>query len=324
MRHILKKSHIFGVILLISSLISGCLEQDPLTGRSHLNLVSASSLNQMSFKQYDEIIQKHGLSTDPVKTAMVKQVGFDIKNAVEEYCSEIGIEERLKNFDWEFKLIECKEENAFCMPGGKVGIYTGILKITEDEDGLAVVMAHEIAHAIAEHSRERMSQAMLINMGGLALGQAMQRRDNKAATLFMGLYGIGANVGFVLPHSRTQEYEADKLGLRFMAMAGYDPRAAVSLWERMSQKSSNKPPEFLSTHPTDENRINQIKKLLPEAIDVYNKSKSGRSGSYNKNNSISKKIVLPEKPEMSKNIPGDLEKARLENEKLKKQLGLKK
>lgn len=310
------------LIFVLSIFMHGCLEQDPLTGRSHFNLVSSSALNEMSFQQYDELIKKNGLSTDPVKTAMVKKVGLDIKDAVEKYCRELGIAERLKNYKWEFSLIESKQANAFCMPGGKVGIYTGILELTEDENGLAVVMAHEIAHAIAEHSRERMSQAMLISMGGMALGKAMQKKGGKSGAVFLGLYGIGTNLGFMLPNSRKQEYEADKLGLKFMAMAGYNPTAAVSLWERMSKTGKNKPPEFLSTHPTDSNRIKEIRRLLPESMEIYrNSGKAKFISGYSASTNKTTKNVTSKKRISSK---AELMKVKEENKILKEKLGLNK
>ncbi|MHC4871163.1 MAG: M48 family metallopeptidase [Planctomycetota bacterium] len=308
-------------LLLLSFIFSGCLQHDPVTGRSRLSLVSSTSLNKMSFQQYDKLIKKHGLSTDPVKSAMVKKVGLDIKDAVEKYCYELGIGERLKNYKWEFSLIENDQINAFCMPGGKVGIYTGILKITEDEDGLAVVIAHEVAHAIAEHSRERMSQAMLISMGGMALGKAMEKKEGKSGAVFLGLYGIGTSVGFMLPNSRKQEYEADKLGLKFMAMAGYNPSAAVSLWQRMSKTGKKKPPEFLSTHPADQSRIEEIRKMLPGAMKIYNNSGEIKS---DKKNNFSGKSVQNKTSQNSVPVNVKLKKAREENIMLKKKLGLEK
>lgn len=226
----------------------------------------------MSFQQYDEFIRSNKLSNDASNSEMVKRVGNNIKNAVERYMADNKISNRLNGYNWEFNLVESSEINAWCMPGGKVVVYTGILPITQDENGLAVVMGHEIAHAIAEHGNERMSQILLTQLGGLALSEALNSQPERTRDLWLGVYGLGAQVGVLLPYSRTHESEADKLGLIFMAMAGYDPNSAVGFWERMAAlKQGQAPPEFLSTHPSDKTRIEDIKKNLPEALNYYNK-----------------------------------------------------
>lgn len=187
----------------------------------------------------------------------------------------------LEGFQWEFNVIENKAVNAWCMPGGKVVFYTGILPICRDETGIAVVMGHEISHAIASHGAERMSQGLLaqgaLTAGQVGLGVAMANKPQETQNIWMGLYGIAApaaaSVGYILPNSRNQESEADRLGLTFMAMAGYDPRAAVDFWQRMAQASGGqKPPQWLSTHPADNSRVSNLQKLMPDAVKLYNKS----------------------------------------------------
>ena len=180
------------------------------------------------------------------------------------------MESEIKNYRWEFNLIENdKMVNAFCMPGGKVGVYTGILPITQNETGLAVVMGHEIAHAIAKHGNERVSQGLLAQLGGVALSTALSKNPGTTNQIFMAAYGVGANVGVLLPYSRLHESEADRIGLILMAKAGYDPREAVPFWQRMNEKGGPRPPEFLSTHPAPESRIKQIQDLIPEAMKYY-------------------------------------------------------
>ena len=179
---------------------------------------------------------------------------------------------QLQGFVWEFNLVESDEVNAWCMPGGKVVVYTGILPITQDETGLAVVMGHEIAHAVANHGSERMSHALITQMGGMALNKALENKPEQTRNLWMGAFGLGAQFGYMLPFSRTHEKEADHLGLIFMAIAGYNPEKAVEFWERMAQMSQgNAPPEFMSTHPSDATRIREIKAHLPEAMLYYKK-----------------------------------------------------
>jgi len=177
----------------------------------------------------------------------------------------------LNGFEWEFNLIENEEVNAWCMPGGKVVVYSGILPVTQNEIGLAVVMGHEIGHAVAKHSNERMSQALLAQLGGQTLATALQEKPEQTQEIWMTIFGVGVQLGAVLPYSRLQEGEADHLGLIFMAMAGYDPNGSIEFWQRMSQNAGAKPPEFLSTHPSDENRIKKIKSEIKEAMKYYKK-----------------------------------------------------
>jgi len=243
----------------------------PITGRQQLDIIPDNEMMSMSFQQYDEFLKEHKLSEDSEKVAMVKRTGSRIKKAVERYFAERNMESRISDYRWEFNLIENDEVNAWAMPGGKVVVYTGLLPVARDETGLAVVMGHEIAHAVAKHGDERMSQVLLAQMGGMALSEALKTKPEKTRQLWLSVYGVGAQVGMLLPFSRTHESEADHLGLIFMAMAGYDPREAVDFWSRMLEKKEGAaPPEFLSTHPAGETRIRDLRELMPEAMKYYN------------------------------------------------------
>ena len=242
----------------------------PLTERKTLHFVSDSELLSLSIQQYSEVLKKSKLSKDPLKVQMVKRVGERIARASEEFMKDSGLESDIKNYKWEFNLIEDdKVINAWCMPGGKVVVYTGILPIAKDETGLAVVMGHEIAHAIAKHGNERMSEALLVQLGGVGLSLALSQQPNTTQQIFMAAYGVTANVGVLLPYSRVHESEADRIGLVLMAKAGYDPRVAIPFWQRMNEKGEGRPPEFLSTHPAPETRINRIQTFIPEAMQYY-------------------------------------------------------
>ncbi len=259
------------IILLIILLIITACSRVLISNRRQLNLIANSSMLQMSFDQYEQFFEENVISTDKEKTNMVKNVGKNIQEAVEQYFIENNLEDELKNYDWEFNLVESKEINAWCMPGGKVVFYTGILPLTKDKNGLAVVMGHEIAHAIAKHGNERMSQGLMAQVGGVALALAMREKPEQTQQLWMDAFGAGTQLGVLLPFSRVHESEADHLGLIFMSMAGYNPNHAVSFWRRMSEmKGEQAPPEFISTHPSDKNRIAQIEKLLPEVLIYYN------------------------------------------------------
>jgi predicted Zn-dependent protease len=242
----------------------------PLTGRKQLNLVPASEMLSTSFQQYGDFVKQNKASSDRSGAELVRTVGTRIKGAVEQYMGSNGLSDRLKGYAWEFNLIESKEVNAWCMPGGKVVVYTGILPLTKNEQGLAVVLGHEIAHAIAEHGNERMSQEMIAQFGGSALSELLKSKPAETQQLWMGVFGAGAQYGVLLPYSRTHESEADHLGLIFMAMAGYDPNGALDFWQRMAATNKGKaPPEFMSTHPADETRISQIQQNIPEALKYY-------------------------------------------------------
>jgi predicted Zn-dependent protease len=258
----------YGSLLCLLTFFLVSCETVPITGRSQLSLVSDSEINAMSFNEYKEFLSKHKLSNNVDQTQRVKNVGMRISSAVGQFFSRQGQSSRLAGYKWEFNLVEDKEVNAWCMPGGKVVVYTGILPVTKDETGLAVVMGHEIAHAIADHGKERLSQGLLTQMGGAALSVALSQQPGAVGSLFLNAYGIGTQVGILLPYSRLHESEADRLGLIFMSMAGYDPNAAVAFWERMASqtKKGSSPPEFLSTHPADTTRISKIKSYIPEAM----------------------------------------------------------
>ena len=256
----------------LALLVSGCATV-PVTGRHQLSLIPASSLNSMSAQQYGQFLDKNPPSKDAANTELVRKVGRNIQGAVEKFMTKKKMSDRLQGYKWEFNLVESKEANAWCMPGGKVVVYSGILPITKDETGLAVVMGHEIAHAIAEHGSERMSQGLMAQFGGMALATAMSQKPAATQQLWMTAYGAGAQVGVLLPFSRLQESEADRLGLVFMAIAGYNPEAAVDFWKRMAEDKGKggAPPELLSTHPSDATRVQKIREELPEAQKYYEK-----------------------------------------------------
>jgi predicted Zn-dependent protease len=224
-----------------------------------------------SFAQYDQFQKENRMSSSSADTNEVKRVGRNIQNAVATYFARNNMSKELDGFAWEFNLVENKEANAWCMPGGKVMVYSGILPLAQNETGLAVVMGHEIAHAVAKHSNERMSQALIAQLGGQALSQALRQKPQQTQQIWMGLFGVGVQLGAVLPYNRLQEGEADRLGLIFMAMAGYNPRSAIAFWLRMSQKAGAQPPEFLSTHPSDKKRMAKIVAAMPEAMKYYKK-----------------------------------------------------
>lgn len=263
-----------GVAALLA--ISSCTTSVvPLTGRKVSTFgVSAADLEQQAAIGYSQLLSDPStkvVSTNNSQAQMVKRVGAKISAAVTQYMNQNGFGEQIKNYKWEFNLIESKEINAWCMPGGKVAVYTGILPVTKDEAGLATVMGHEIAHAIAQHSLERASSMVKAQLGSAAVGAVVSGKSETSQSVINQLYGVGAQGLYILPNSRKQELEADKMGLSFMAMAGYNPSSAVSFWQRMAQASASasKPPVFLSTHPTDESRIAQIQKDLPEAMKYY-------------------------------------------------------
>jgi predicted Zn-dependent protease len=244
----------------------------PVTGRSRLSLIPGSSTLSMSAQQYDTFLKENKLSQDQQQTATVKRVGARIQGAVERYFTSGGQQDYLKNYKWEFNLVEDKQVNAWCMPGGKVVVYTGILPVARDDAGLAVVMGHEIAHAIAEHGNERMSQGLVAQYGGELLSTMLATKPDATKQLWMSAYGVGTQYGALMPYGRMQESEADHLGLVFMTMAGYDPNVAVAFWERMAAgKGGKASPEFLSTHPSDATRIANIKRLIPEVVAKYKK-----------------------------------------------------
>lgn len=243
----------------------------PITGRKQMNLFPESEMIATSLTQYDAFLKENKLSKDEAKVNMVKSCGDRIAKAVEEFMKANGLGDRVANFQWEFNLVEDDTPNAWCMPGGKVVFYTGILPYTQTETGLAVVMGHEIAHAVARHGNERMSQQMGIQALGTGLAIALNEKPAETQQIWNTAFGVGSNVLVMLPFSRSHENEADKMGLIFMAMAGYDPTEAVEFWKRMGESGGQKPPEFLSTHPADDTRVANLKAFLPEAMKYYKK-----------------------------------------------------
>jgi predicted Zn-dependent protease len=240
----------------------------PITGRQQLNLVSDSEVLALSLQEYNDYIKSAKKSTDKTATAMVEKVGRKIADAVEAYFKATGSESLISGYQWEFNLIEDPQVNAFCMPGGKIVVYTGILPYTQNETGLAVVLGHEVGHAIAKHANERMSQQMAVEYGGAALGAVLGKASAGVQNIGATVYGLGSQVGVMLPFNRKQELEADHLGLILMAIAGYNPNEAVPFWERMSQQGGGNI-ELLSTHPSDNTRITEIRKEIPEAMEYY-------------------------------------------------------
>ncbi len=238
----------------------------PVTGRKQLKIIPTSQMSQLSFSQYEQVKQQTPpLPDSDPRVIQVKKVGQKIATAVNTYLSQNGFKDRVSQFEWEFNVVDEPTVNAWCMPGGKVMFYTGIMGICQDEVGIATVMGHEIAHAVGRHGNERMSQQMAIQMGGMAIGTAMDQQPEMTKNIFMTAIGAGSQLG-MLKFSRSNESEADQMGLVFMAMAGYDPGVAVDFWERMAaNKGGEAPPEFMSTHPSDERRIADIKAFLPEA-----------------------------------------------------------
>ena len=267
MKQILKSKLVVlcGLVLLLS----GC-SQVAITGRKQFNLVPDSTMNSMGFKAYSEFLTQSKLSKDSSNTQMVKRVGSRIQKAVEQYCAQNNLSERLQGYQWEVNLIEDDQLNAWAMPGGKMVVYTGLLKVTQSEAGLATVMGHEIAHVFAKHGAERMTQGLFVEMGGVALSKALANSPAQTKNLFMKSYGVGTQVGVLLPYSRVHESEADHLGLIFMAMAGYNPNEALNFWQRMAMaKQGPQPIEILSTHPADSTRIENLQKLIPKAMKYY-------------------------------------------------------
>ncbi len=261
-----------GLCLIIALIIAIACATVPVTGRRQLNIIPTATITSMSFQQYGDFIKSHKLSDNKAQTEMVKNVGTKIQRAVEQYFAQRNMSSSLQGYVWEFNLVVDSQVNAWCMPGGKVVVYSGIMPVVKNEDGLAVVLGHEIAHAVANHGDERMSQGLLTQLGGMALETALQNKPQETKALFLGAYGLGSQVGVLLPYSRLQESEADHLGLIFMALAGYNPNGALEFWQRMaSQSGGNAPPEFLSTHPSDQTRIDKIRGLIPEAMTYYNK-----------------------------------------------------
>lgn len=251
------------ITLLVAALFVQCTTV-PITGRKQFNIVSDAQVLPASFAQYKGFLEENKLSKDATATKQIKDIGAKISTAVDRFMRNNGMVKEADSYEWEFNLVEDKTVNAWCLPGGKVVFYTGILPICANEDGIAAVMGHEVAHAFAKHGQERMSQGQLQALGGVAV--AYGTRNDKNAEIWNAAYGLGSQVGVMLPFSRKHESEADKLGLVFMIMAGYNGEEAAEVWVRMSERSNGKkPPQLLSTHPSNESRIQTLRAYLPEA-----------------------------------------------------------
>lgn len=244
----------------------------PFTGRRQLIMVSSAEIIPLANENYIQVVNEQGLSKNNNYNASVKRVGVNLSKAVEKYMKEENLSQGMENFNWEFKVLASDQVNAWCMPGGKIAFYEGIMPICMDDNGIAVVMAHEIAHAIALHSNERLSQQLMMNFGSIALSEALNTQKETTKDIALMAFGVGSQLGVMLPYSRLHEKEADELGLYFMAMAGYDPRTAPAFWERMDQEGGARPPEFLSTHPDPKERIKSINKNMNKAMKYYTNS----------------------------------------------------
>lgn len=262
------------LILAVALLLNSC-SSVPITGRKQLNLVSDQTVLQSSLASYQSFMtsakQSNAISTDKTKSAQVVRVGQKIAAATEAYLKATGMESEIKNFAWEFNLVKSDEVNAWCMPGGKIVVYEGIMKLVSSDDELAVVMGHEVAHALAKHSNERMSQQVLAQYGAAAVSMATSRKSYATQQLAQQVYGLGAQYGVMQPFSRKHESEADQIGLVLMTIAGYNPDAAVNFWKKMAANSSSSTPEFLSSHPSHSTRIADIQKWLPDVKKKYGK-----------------------------------------------------
>ncbi len=254
--------------VLFSLLVIGTLlacSRAVFTGRKQMTLIPIGELNQMSFTEYRNFLSQHPPMSSGPEVDLVRRVGNDIRAAVEVYYRANNKSNELRNFAWEFNVVNDPTVNAFCMPGGKVVVYTGILKVTQNEDALAVVMGHEVAHALAHHGNERMSQMLAAQLGLTSLQVALANKPSQTRELLLTAAGVGAQVGVLLPFSRKHESEADEIGLYLMAMAGYNPNEAAPFWERMNRLGGATPPEFLSTHPDPSRRSERLKQLVPKA-----------------------------------------------------------
>jgi predicted Zn-dependent protease len=245
----------------------------PLTNRKQFTLIPSQQMLALGTQSYQQVLSQAEVSSNRSDTRTIRQVGQRVTAAVEEYLRGINRENIIADYKWEFNLLKGDEINAWCIPGGKIAFYEGIMPVCRNDNGIAVVMAHEIAHAIADHSNERLTQQLSLQFGGMALSQALQEQSESTMQLAMTAFGLGSHLGVLLPYSRKHEQEADELGLYFMAMAGYDPREAPRLWERMKKISPNRSPEFLSTHPNPDSRIKFLNRIMPKALEQYKTSR---------------------------------------------------
>ena len=259
----MKKEILLGICAL--SMVYSCAT-NPLTGKKTLNFVSNSELFPSAFQQYGTFLKENKVISGTADARKVEMVGSRIKAAAEKYLTYLGQGQYLRDYRWEYKLIDSKEVNAWCMPGGKIVVYSGILPITKNDAGLATVMGHEVSHALANHGAQRMSAAQLQQLGAVGVAVATGGQSAEKQQMWQQYYGMGSQVGVMLPFSRGHETEADKIGLTLMAIAGYNPEESITFWSRMAAQSSGQaPPEFMSTHPSDATRIANLKALIPEA-----------------------------------------------------------
>lgn len=242
----------------------------PMTGRKQFVAIPASQMITLSAESYAEVLSGTPVSKNTDYVSSVRKVGERLTAAVEAYLKQNNMQSVTEGYQWQYNVLVSEELNAWCMPGGQIAFYEGILPVCQDENGIAVVMGHEIAHAVAQHGNERMSQQLALQMGGMALSEALRTQKEETINLAMLAFGVGAQVGVLLPYSRTHESEADELGLYFMAMAGYNPQSAPDFWKRMEARSAARPPEFLSTHPDPANRIDRLNQVMPKAMEYYN------------------------------------------------------
>lgn len=259
------KNYSFYLSTLLVLVCSACAT-NPMTGKKTLNLVTNSELFPASFQQYGQFLKENKVVQGTTDAKRVESIGIKIKEAAEKYLNSIGQNQYLTDYRWEYKLIDDKAVNAWCLPGGKIVVYTGILPVTQNDAGLATVMAHEVSHALANHGAQRMSAAKLQGYGALGVAVATGGQSEQNRNLWQQLYGVGSQVGVMLPFSRAHESEADKIGLILMAIAGYNPQEAIAFWKRMSAQSGGQAqPEFMSTHPADATRVSNLQSLIPEA-----------------------------------------------------------
>ena len=251
-------------LLSLTLLFTACAS-NPLTGKNTMALVSNTELFPMAFQQYDQFLAENKVISGTAEARMVERAGENIREAAEKWFASQGQRDYLRDYQWEYHLVDSPEVNAWCMPGGKIVVYTGILPLTQTEDGLATVMGHEVAHALLNHGQQRMSADLLQQLGATVVGAAVSGGSAESQSLWMTAYGLGSTLGATLPFSRGHESEADHYGLILMAIAGYDPDASVPFWERMASMGGGGTPEFLSTHPSDATRIRQLKGWIPEA-----------------------------------------------------------
>jgi predicted Zn-dependent protease len=263
-----KTKHV--ILLMVFLILVAACSKVPITGRKHLTLLPNDMILSMSLESYKDFLKQNPpLPVSDGRVGEVRNVGNKISAGVVKFLQDNEMGDKVKDYSWEFNVVDDKTVNAWCLPGGKIVFYSGILPITQDDFGIATVMGHEIAHAVADHGNERMTEQLGVYLGGVTLDYALQKEPQMTRDIFLTAYGVGSQLG-ELAYSRKMEYEADKLGMVFMAMSGYDPSKAIEFWQRMQAAGGQKPPEFLSTHPSDANRIKTLQSFLPEAKKYYN------------------------------------------------------